>query len=224
MAVTEQGQTGTGTGGGSESEQLRRAFEEGPTAFELLRGMRTRRVGLGYRIDSGTTEKHPVTGHEMSQMEGPMKFVSQKEPVAISEVEEALLAWAACGLNGIAAWDISLDGGFHELVDIAGRTASAPGNSWAHDLLIINDGGAWIYNPGKNVTNPVEMAVNGHAEAGRYDKVLEWYRAGCTQILDERPDVDFMTRIPGVHNATLMGPYQYNINRPGTRCRRWKAR
>src|SRR4051794_35151309 len=80
MAVTEQG-TGTGTGSGSESEQLRRAFEEGPTAFELLRGIRTRRVGLGYRMDSGTTEKHPVTGREMSQMEGPMKFVSQKQPV-----------------------------------------------------------------------------------------------------------------------------------------------
>ena len=60
------------------------------------------------------------------------------------------------------------------------------------------------------------MAVNGHAEAGRYDKVIEWYRSGCTQILDERPDIDYMTRIPGVHNATLMGPYQYNINRPGT--------
>ena len=215
MAVTEQG-TGTGTGSGNESEQLRRAFEEGPTAFELLRGMRTRRVGLGYRIDSGTTEKHPVTGHEMQQMEGPCKFVSKKQPVKISEVEEALLAWAACGLNGIAAWDISLDGGFHELVDIAGRTASAPGNSWAHDLLIINDDGAFIYNPGKNVQNTVEMALNGHAEAGRYDKVLEWYRSGCTQILDERPDVDYMTRIPGAHNATLMGPYQYNINRPGT--------
>ncbi|HEU5447757.1 MAG TPA: hypothetical protein VFW57_01995, partial [Acidimicrobiia bacterium] len=215
MAVTEQG-TGTDTGSGNQSEQLRKAFEEGPTAFELLRGMRTRRVGLGYRIDSGTTEKHPVTGREMTQMEGPMKFVSEKSPYSLSEVEEALLAWAACGLNGIAAWDISLDGGFHELNEIAGRTASAPGNSWAHDLLIINDDGAFIYNPGKNVTNTIEMAVNGHAEAGRYDKVIEWYRSGCTQILDERPDIDYMTRIPGAHNATLMGPYQYNINRPGT--------
>ena len=70
MAVTEQG-TGTETGSGGQSEQLRKAFEEGPSAFELLRGMRTRRVGLGYRIDSGTTEKHPVTGREMTQMEGP---------------------------------------------------------------------------------------------------------------------------------------------------------
>ena len=90
MAVTEQG-TGTDTGSGNQSEQLRKAFEEGPSAFELLRGMRTRRVGLGYRIDSGTTEKHPVTGREMTQMEGPMKFVSEKSPYSLSEVEEALL-------------------------------------------------------------------------------------------------------------------------------------
>lgn len=212
MAVVEQGQTGTGSS--NQSEQLTRAFEEGPTAFELLRNMRTRRVGLGYRIDSGTTEKHPVTGREMSQMEGPMAFVSRKKPIALSEVEDALLAWACCGPNGIAAWDISLDGGFHELVDLAGRTASQPGNSMGSDLLIINDNGAFIYNPGLNREATIEMAQNGHQ--GRYDKVLDWYRSGCTQILDERPDIDFMTRIPGVHNATLMGPYQYNINRPGT--------
>ncbi|HEY3239987.1 MAG TPA: hypothetical protein VGL92_10515 [Acidimicrobiia bacterium] len=212
MAVVEQGQTGTGSA--NQSEQLRKAFEEGPTAFELLRNIRTRRVGLGYRIDSGTTEKHPVTGHEMSQEKGPNAFVSRKKPIAISEVEEALLAWACCGPNGIAAWDISLDGGFHELVDLAGRTASQPGNSMGSDLLIINDNGAFIYNPGLNREATIEMAQNGHQ--GRYDKVLDWYRSGCVQILDERPDIDYMTRIPGVHNATLMGPYQYNINRPGT--------
>src|SRR5438477_434248 len=38
----------------------------------------------------------------------------------------------------------------------------------------------------------------------------------CTQILDTRPDIDWMTRVPGCPNASLFGPYQYNINRPGT--------
>lgn len=210
MAVTEnRAQTGE-----HESEQLRRAFEEGVTPFEILRTMRTRRVGLGYRIDSGTTERHPVTGREMSQMEGPNKFVSTKQPISLSEVEEALIAWACCGPNGISAWDISLDGGYHELVDIAGRTASAPGNSMAHDLLIINDNGAFIYNPGMERTGVVEMQEN--VANGRYDRVLEWYRSGCTQILDERPDIDWAVRAPGAPHATLFGPYQFNVNRPGT--------
>ncbi len=197
-----------------QSEQLRRAFEDGPTGFELLRNVRTRRVGLGYRIDSGTSEAHPATGRQMSQTEGPMKFVSAKEPVRLTEVEEALLAWAACGPNGIAAWDISLGGGYHELVDTAGRTASQPGNAMSHDLLIINDDGAFIYNPGLHRNAIVEMQEE--VDRGRYDRVLEWYRTGCVQILDERPDVDYAVRAPGAPNATLFGPYQYNINRPGT--------
>ncbi|HVW33581.1 MAG TPA: hypothetical protein VHL53_13665, partial [Acidimicrobiia bacterium] len=75
-----------------------------------MRQTRTRRVGYGYRIDSGTTEKHPVTGREMPQEKGPMEFVSNKAPLALTETEEALLSWAACGPNGIAAWDISLGG------------------------------------------------------------------------------------------------------------------
>ncbi|HEY0397545.1 MAG TPA: hypothetical protein VGF00_04125, partial [Acidimicrobiia bacterium] len=126
----------------TESEQLAKAFTDDRSVFELMRQTRTRRVGYGYRIDSGTTEKHPVTGREMAQEKGPMEFVSSKAPLALTETEEALLSWAACGPNGIAAWDISLGGGFHELVSIAGRTTPTAGNSLATDLLIINDNGA----------------------------------------------------------------------------------
>lgn len=209
MAIIDKPVEGT-----SESELVTKAFEQGDSPFELLRNLRTRRVGLGYNIDSGITEQHPVTGRTMSQKEGPNKFVSEKQPVALTEVEEALLAWAACGPNGISAWDISLDGGYHELVDIAGRTASEPGNAMASDLLVINDNGAFIYNPGLSRSDIVEM--NDSVDSGRYDKVLEWYRDGCTQILDERPDIDWALRVPGAPHATLFGPYQYNINRPGS--------
>ncbi|MDQ1490078.1 MAG: hypothetical protein QOJ23_2592, partial [Actinomycetota bacterium] len=48
----------------TESEQLAKAFTDDRSVFELMRQTRTRRVGYGYRIDSGTTEKHPVTGRE----------------------------------------------------------------------------------------------------------------------------------------------------------------
>ena len=119
----------------TESEQLTRAFTDDRSVFELMRQTRTRRVGYGYRIDSGTTEKHPVTGHEMVQEKGPMEFVSNRAPLALTETEEALLSWAACGPNGIAAWDISLGGGFHELVSIAGRTTPTPGNTLATDQI-----------------------------------------------------------------------------------------
>jgi hypothetical protein len=199
----------------NESQLLTRAFEDNRSVFELMRQTRTRRVGYGYRIDSGTTENHPVTGRPMPQELGPMQFVSEKAPLALTEVEESLLSWAACGPNGIVAWDISLGGGFHELVDIAGRTTPHPGNSLATDLLVINDHGAFIYNPGTDRSGAVEMAEASNG-GSRYDRVLEWYRKGTMQILDERPNIDYALRLPVAPHATLMGPYQHNMNKPGS--------
>lgn len=196
---------------GRDLELLARAFQGDLGVFRALSTVRSRRVGLGYRIDSDQNETHPVTGREMVQEEGPMPFVSEKEPAPLSEVEEALLCWAACGPNGIANWDISMHGGFHELTWISGRTAPAPGNSHATDLLVINDEGAFIYKPTRERSSHLELeGSSGHA------KVLDWYRKGMIQILDERPDVDYAMRAAGAPHATLMGPYQYNLNRPGS--------
>ena len=110
----------------------------------------------------------------------------------------------------MAHWDIAVHGGFHELVTIAGRTAAAPGNSFAHDLLIIKDDGAYIYNPGTERSKMVE--IEGEDD---YGKVLDWYRRGMTRVRDGRPDVDWGLRVAGAPNASLFGPYQFNLNRKG---------
>ncbi len=195
----------------NDQDRLKWAFQQSPSFFDLLTTIRSRRVGRGYRIDSGEEIKHPVTGRTMKQGLGPMKFVSKKEPKPLTELEEALICWSACGPNGLCAWDISLDGGFHELTWIAGRTVPSPGNSLATDLLVINDRGAFIYKPTKERSGPIEI----QSEAD-YDKVLQWYQDGLIQILDERPDVDWALRAPGAPHATLMGPYQFNMNMPGS--------
>ena len=106
----------------TDKERLAYAFEKTDSFFKLCTTIRSRRVGRGYRIDSGTEFKHPVTGRAISQQKGPMQFISKKEPKPLSKLEEALICWSACGPNGLVAWDISLDGGFHELTWIAGRT------------------------------------------------------------------------------------------------------
>ena len=85
-----------------------------------------------------------------------------------------------------------------------------PGNSFAHDLLIIKDQGAFIYNPG----DERERAVEIQSEED-YPKLLSWYRRGMQQILDHRPDIDWALRAPGAPNASLFGPYQFNLNRDG---------
>ena len=45
---------------------------------------------------------------------------------------------------------------------------------------------------------------------------MRWYEEGLIQILDQRPDIDHALRVPGAPTATLMGPYQFNVNMPGS--------
>jgi nitroreductase len=190
-------------------ERIRAVFAAGPTLFDLLRTVRSRRVGLGFRIDSGTSERHPVTGREMHQELGPNAFVSGRRAIRLSELEEALLAWAGCGPNGLITWDVSLDGGFNQLVDTIGRTAPEPNNTLATDLLVINDEGVFLYRPKPGLREP----VLGPHEVG---VVVDWYRTGRQEVLGGRPDIDWAMRRPDATSAPLNGPHQYNLNRPGT--------
>lgn len=193
-----------------QQRQLKAYFEQTRTLPQLLATLRSRRVAMGYQIESGQEETSPA-GRRLHQPKGPLAFVSEHPVVPLTEVEEAIVAWSACGPNGMAHWDIATTGGFHELVGIAGRTAAGPGNSFAHDLLVIKDEGAFIYNPGTERERLVE--IEGEKD---YHKVLDWYRSGLRKVHDGRPDIDWALRAPGAPNASLFGPYQYNVNRPGT--------
>ena len=193
-----------------DKRQLRRYFEQTRPLPQLLATLRSRRVACGYSIESGQEEHRGATGRSIRQEAGPLAFTSSQQVLPLTEVEEAIVAWSACGPNGMAHWDIAVHGGFHELVTIAGRTAAAPGNSFAHDLLIIKDQGAFIYNPGDERERAVE--IQGEED---YHKVLDWYRGGMHQVLDHRPDIDWGLRMPGAPNASLFGPYQFNLNRDG---------
>lgn len=204
MAVATRGLTDV------ERRQLKMFFEETRTLPQLLATVRSRRVGRGYSIETGEEELRGATGRSIRQQRGPLAFKSEHSPLPLTEVEEAIIAWTACGPNGMVHWDIAVHGGFHELTWIAGRVAPAPGNSFAHDLLIIKDDGAYIYNPGLEREKMVE--IEGEDD---YEKVLRWYRQGMKRILDHRPDIDWATRAPGAPNASLFGPYQFNVNREG---------
>src|SRR5438132_7945589 len=191
----------------AERRQLKMFFEQTRSTPQLLATLRSRRVALGYAIESGEPETR-ASGRTLVQEKGPLSFKSAHDTVPLSEVEEALIAWAACGPNGMAHWDIAIHGGFHELVTIAGRTAAAPGNSFAHDLLIIKDDGAYIYNPGTERSKMVE--IEGEED---YGKVVDWYRRGMTRVRDGRPAVTGGLGGPAAPTPVLSGPSRSTRNR-----------
>src|SRR6266436_5508522 len=57
--------------------------------LDALRGRRSRRFGRGMRMDHG-----------------PLAFASSHPPLPLGEEEEALLAYAACGITGYALADL----------------------------------------------------------------------------------------------------------------------
>jgi hypothetical protein len=86
----------------SEKEQadLTRAFENTPPVFQLLSHLRTRRFGRGFTYETGEEEIHPATGLPQLLPVGEFKYKSQLDPTPLTEVQEALVLWAAGGPNG----------------------------------------------------------------------------------------------------------------------------
>lgn len=195
-----------------EHAAIARVFEGGPSVFGALSTLRTRRIGLGYRSETGEDEQFDWSSHLIArQREGPLAFQSSSPPSPLSEVEEALIAWAALGPNGIITADIPVQGDLSSLLSWAGRTVPASSNDQAVDLFIINDSGTHLYRPGTERMAPVE--IKGPDD---YWKILHWYRKGRTTISTKRPDVAWATAPPGTHNVNTMGALQYNANRPGS--------
>jgi len=194
-----------------DQKQLRQFFEETPSVSRLLTTLRSRRIGQGYKIETGDEETHPITGRKMKQERGPLAFASTEQVVPLSPVEQAILCWAALGPNGMVNDDVAIHGGFQEVTWFSGRTTAGAGNSFATDLIVINDNGVFLYNPGKEREKRVE--IEGPED---YWKVLNWFQTGTQRILDTRPAIDWALRAPAAPHASLFGPYQYNVNRPGT--------
>lgn len=195
-----------------EQAQIDAAFAKTPSLFHLLSTLRTRRMGRGYRMESGESETFAwASGNAAGQPKGPLAYCSDKEPEPLTEVEEALIAWAGLGPNGIVTADIPVHGDLSSLQYWAGRTAPGSSNDNSVDLMIINDEGVHLYRPGTERSKPVE--IEGPND---YWKILQWYRNGRIKVSDHRPDVDWSVAPPGTHNVRPMGPLQYNLNRPGS--------
>lgn len=196
----------------AEQAQIARAFEQTPSVFQLLSTLRTRRMGLGYRSETGKAETFEwAGGNTVTQPEGPLAWESKAPPVRLSEVEEALLAWAGLGPNGVVLADVPVQGALAGLLSWAGRTIPASSNDLSVDLMVVNDDGVSLYRPQSERLATIE--INGPDD---YAKVMHWYRNDRTVVESQRPDLGWMTAPEGTHNVNAMGPGQYNLNRPGS--------
>src|ERR1051325_6408491 len=111
-----------------EHQQLVQAFERTPSLFKLLSSVRTRRMGKGFTIETGVEEIHPVTGRPQLMAKGPCECASQPDAQPLSEIEEALIRWAAGGPNGTIAMDLPTQADVATFLCVAGRTIPGPRN------------------------------------------------------------------------------------------------
>ncbi len=195
-----------------EQSQISEAFESPTSVFKLLSTLRTRRVGLGYSIETGEEETFTWSSQRTHrQAKGPLSHRLDKDPIPLSEIEEALVAWAGVGLNGTIMADIPINGGLSGIISSQGRTIPASSNDLSVDLFIINDAGVSLYRPISQDHAPIEIAG-----ADDYGKVLAWYRNNRTILSSSRPDVAWFSAPEATQNVNPMGPGQYNINRPAS--------
>jgi len=147
-------------------ELLRRIWRE--SLMYALSHVRTRRFGLGYRYDTGESIKRGNVVIEYPK--GPMEYRSARKPVPLSDIENALLAWAGAGPTGLIKADLGLGNNVGTFIYITGRTIPAPDNDQGLDLVFIKDDGVYFYRP--------PQAREIYEIKGEDDlwKIMHWYK------------------------------------------------
>ncbi len=197
---------------GADGSPISAAFAGHRSLFSLLATVRTRRMGLGYRSETGEEERFEWSGgHSAVQPDGPLHHASAAAPVPLSEEETALVCWAAAGPNGLALADVPVHGALAGMLHRRGRTVPSSSGDLGVDLFVVDDSGVWVYRPRPEPAQPVE--IRGPED---YHKVMDWYREGRVQVFDHRPDLPWPGTPEGTHNVRPIGAGQYNLNRPGS--------
>ncbi len=102
----------------------------------------------------------------MSMEEGPLAHRSRFAPVPLNEKEEALMAFAACGVTGCALADLSYapTGGGNIMAGLIGRTIASGDGIQTVSLIVTNDSGTYLYRrpqdmPAKDLPALIEDAT-----------------------------------------------------------------
>lgn len=136
--------------------------------LEVLRSRRSRRFGLG-----------------MTMPHGPLAFESRHAPVPLSEEEEALLAFAACGVTGYALADLCYapQQGGSILARTLGRTVPSGDAIQAVSLVVSNDEATYLMKRPQDFAPEEIEELACLAERGAF---VELYRRSRIKIRDGR--------------------------------------
>ncbi|MEM7353447.1 MAG: hypothetical protein AAF657_21805 [Acidobacteriota bacterium] len=136
--------------------------------LDALRDRRSRRFGVGMAMDKG-----------------PLAYNSQQPPLALSEDEEAALAFAACGVTGYALADLSYapgEGG-SIIAGTLGRTAASGDAIHTVSVFVTREDATYLLKrpqdfPPTEIPQLVELARRG--------ELKELYRRARVRLADSR--------------------------------------
>jgi hypothetical protein len=144
---------------------------------------------------------------------GPLAYRSTRSPQPLSREEEALLAFAACGITGYAlaelpyqAGDRPEAGGGNIMTHFVGRTV--PSGDAMHDcaVFVLNDRGTWLLRRPQDFPRP---EIPELVQAAQERRFLELYERSRVLVADHRVD-------PPRHWPFVAPFNQYSANVPGS--------
>jgi hypothetical protein len=166
------------------------AFSRFPL-LDALRERRSRRFALGMKME-----------------DGPMAYESRHSPVPLSETEEAILAFAACGVTGpiLSDWNFAPGAGGNMMAGQVGRTAGSADGIQNVVLFVINDKGVFLARRPRDLSaSEISMLVDLVA---RGEFVEAWRRL--------RVKVSVERSVPPLHPPHNVNANRWSLHRPGT--------
>jgi hypothetical protein len=159
--------------------------------LEALKKRRSRRFGLGMKMDKG-----------------PLAYSSRHAHFPLSEEEEAALVFAACGITGYALGDLSYaqgEGGTI-MAGLLGRTAASGDAIQTVALIVTNDEATYLIKRPQDYQAAEIPELINLAEKGEW---TELYRRGRVKIKNGRSEPP---RVP-MFNINVN---QWSLHAPGT--------
>lgn len=161
--------------------------------LEALFNRRSRRFGLG-----------------MEMAGEPLRYKSAVEPIPLSELEEAVLVWAATGLTGLCLGDLPPRTGLTWLIQWTGRTWPCACNGHGTELFYTNDSGTYMVKLFDLLPDSAQLQLfRDLDDKGKLELILELLRKSRIRVEDGRADLP--QEMPGLFEFN-----QWNTNRPGT--------